>query len=239
MKPALLVFAKGPKPGAVKTRMCPPWTPDQATGFYDALLGDVLEASAAAALRLGLVPYLCVTPPDAEAALAARAPEPFRTVVQRGEGLGARMGNAAADVGALGHAPLLIRGSDSPTLGEGALRAALDSLARADLALAPDQGGGYLLVALRHPVAGLFDHPMSTASVLEDTLARGRTRGLRTGLLAPGFDVDTVADLALLARARAGPEPLPCPRTLAWLDTQRLWPGSDRQAAEAAGRCRK
>jgi rSAM/selenodomain-associated transferase 1 len=221
---ALLVFTKEPRAGLVKTRMCPPWTFDQAGAFHASLLADVLEASARAATRLGLAPYLCVAPPEAVPRVARGAPVPFRTLPQRGRDLAERMAHAAADVHARGHAPLLLRGSDSPTLPESALRSGLDALARgADVALAPDQAGGYVLVALRRPAPGLFDHPMSTSSVLEDTLACARRLGLRSELLEAGFDVDTAADLAHLSEARDADPALPCPRTLAFLDSQKLW----------------
>jgi hypothetical protein len=220
---ALLVFAKEPRPGAVKTRLCPPFTPEQAASLYASLLADVLEASAAAAGRLGLAPILCATPPEACEAMARSAPAAFRTLPQRGPDLAARMAAALEDAAALGHAPLLLRGSDSPLLGEESLAAALGALRRADLVLAPDRDGGYHLVGLRRPAPGLFDHAMSTASVLEDTPASAARLGLRSELLAPGFDVDRAADLALLAEARAAGRAGICPRTLAWLDRHRLW----------------
>jgi rSAM/selenodomain-associated transferase 1 len=220
---ALLVFAKEPRPGAVKTRLCPPFTPEQAASFYACLLADVLEASAAAAAELGLAPILCVTPEEACERVARGAPPAFRTLPQRGEGLGARMERALADAAAGGAAPLLLRGSDSPILGAETLAAALEALGRADLALSPDLDGGYNLVALRHPAPGLFDHPMSTATVLEDTLASARRLGLRAERLAPGFDIDTAADLEHLARARREGRAAGCPRTLAFLDRSGLW----------------
>ena len=58
----LVVFAKAPRPGEVKTRMCPPLTPEQAADFYAAMLDDVLEATAEFAPRLGLAPVLAVHP---------------------------------------------------------------------------------------------------------------------------------------------------------------------------------
>lgn len=215
MSGALLVFAKEPRPGLVKTRLCPPLSPAQAADLYACMLGDVLEVSVASAERLGLAPVLLVTPPEACARLAQAAPS-FRVLAQRGPDLGARMEAAVADAAELGHAPLLLRGSDSPTLGEGLLRAALAALGRAELAVSPDPDGGYNLVAVRRPVPGLFSHPMSTQSVLEDTLARARSLGLRSELLEPSFDVDVAADLAGLARRGAGVSG--CPRTLAWLE---------------------
>jgi rSAM/selenodomain-associated transferase 1 len=220
---ALLVFAKEPRAGDVKTRLCPPFTPEEAASFYESLLDDVLETSAAAAGRLGLAPILCVAPAEARDRVARRAPAAFASLPQRGPDLAARMAAALADAAALGHAPLLLRGSDSPLLGEETFAAALRALEQADLALAPDRDGGYNLVALRRPAPGLFEHAMSTERVLGDTLRQAERLGLRVELLSPGFDIDRAADLALLAAARAAGRAGACPRTLAWLDRHRLW----------------
>jgi uncharacterized protein len=224
LKGALLVFAKEPRPGTVKTRLCPPFTAEQAAAFYACLLDDVLEVSAAAAARLGLAPILYVTPPEACGGLAGRAPAGFRTLPQRGPDLAARMESALAESAAAGCSPLLLRGSDSPLLGEATFAAALEALASADLALCPDLDGGYSLVAVRQPVPGLFTHAMSTRSVLTDTLANARRLGRTASLLEPGFDLDTAADLARLAAARRDGIADGCPRTLAFLDRHRLWP---------------
>jgi len=220
---ALVVFAKAPRPGKVKTRLCPPLRLEQAAELYACMLDDVLAASAAACDELGLAPVLAVDPPEACEALAAGAPAGFRVTAQRGAGLAERMEAAVAEVAAAGHAPVLLRGSDSPSMGTEALREAVEALAETDLVVAPDPDGGYGLVGLLAPVPGLFDHPMSTSSVLEDTLAHARARGLRVRPLAPGFDIDTIADLGRLASARCQNPTLPCPRTLRFLDEHRIW----------------
>jgi rSAM/selenodomain-associated transferase 1 len=221
---ALVVFAREPVPGRVKTRLCPPFAPEQAAAFYACLLDDVLDATARAAPPLGLVPVLAVDPPDACARLALRAPAPFRVVPQHAGDLGARMEAAAADAFARGHAPVLLRGSDSPALGPRRIAAALRALERADLVLLPDRDGGYSLVGLRRPAPGLFAHPMSTPEVLRETLARARDLALESALLETGFDVDTADDLRWLAQARGRDPDLDCPRALAWLDRSALWP---------------
>jgi hypothetical protein len=213
---ALVVFAKWPAPGAVKTRLCPPLTPEQAASCYGAMLDDVLEAMARHAPPLGLELALAAHPPEALAAFAARAPG-WRVFAQQGADLSARMEHAAASELARGGACVLLRGSDSPALGPELLAGALAALARSDLALSPDPDGGYDLVALRRFAPGLFAHPMSTSSVLEDTRAAARALGLTSELLAPGFDVDTAADFARLRAARPRADAL-CPRTYAWLD---------------------
>jgi rSAM/selenodomain-associated transferase 1 len=221
---ALVVFAKQPAPGRVKTRLCPPFTPEQAAGFYAAMLEDVLDATLAASAALGLEAVLAVHPPEAAATLPA--PRGVRREPQQGADLGARMEHAMTRELGAGHRPVLLRGSDSPTLGLATLAAALDALARTDLVICPDADGGYNLIGLSRPAPGLFSHPMSTASVLEDTLSRARSSRLTHTLLPAGFDLDTAADLARLAEARSQGAAGACPRTLAFLDRYALWPPS-------------
>jgi rSAM/selenodomain-associated transferase 1 len=222
---ALVVFAKEPTPGTVKTRLCPPFDPGEAAELYACMLDDVLEHSATLAAQAGLAPFLYVAPPGSVAALAARAPAAFETRPQRGADLGERMDGAVRELGAEGFAPLILRGSDSPALDAPIFSAALAALGEgADVAVSPDPDGGYGLVALRDAHAGLFEHPMSTESVLESTLARAAARSLRCERIRRGFDIDTAEDLVRLRQARAQQAALPCPRTLAFLDERDLWP---------------
>jgi rSAM/selenodomain-associated transferase 1 len=220
----VVVFAKRPEPGAVKTRMCPPLLPEQAAALYAAMLDDVLATTAAAAAEAGAAAWLAVHPPDAVAELAERCPAGFHAIAQRGADLSERMGSALADAAAAGFTRILLRGSDNPSLAGAELVRGLAALAEVDLAVGPDRDGGYGWIALRGAPPGLFDHAMSTASVLSDTLARADALGLRVQTAAPHFDLDTAADLALLASARARGEARDCPRTLALLDERKLWP---------------
>ena len=225
---ALVVFAKEPVPGRVKTRLVPPFSPQQAAEFYAAMLDDVLDSSASLARELGIGAWLAVDPPGALRALARRAPTGFRVVPQRGANLGERMGWAVREAFASGARRVLIRGSDSPAVDGEKIRSALTALSESDLVVSPDLDGGYNLVGLRVPAPGLFDHPMSTRTVLEDTLANARAAGLRCDLQEPAFDIDTAEDLVHLARARRGPNRTEitklCSRTLAYLDERALWP---------------
>jgi hypothetical protein len=224
----LLVFAKEPVAGRVKTRMVPPLSPQQAADLYAELLQDVLTATGRIALELGLIPTLAVHPPDATRVLARSAPPEFRVVPQRGASLGERMTWATREAAAGGADRILLRGSDSPILDRERIAAVLASLDRFDLAVSPDLDGGYNLIGLRRPALGLFDHPMSTRTALEDTLANAAALELRAEVQRSSFDLDTADDLALLAAARAGANgesvAALCPKTLAFLDAERLWP---------------
>lgn len=224
MTGALIVFAKRPEPGRVKTRLCPAFTPAQAAALYRAMLADVLEASAAMAADAGLDAVLAVAPAHACAEQARECPPAFRVVAQRGADLGARMEWAIAEAAAGGASPILLRGSDNPALGVDAVRDACGALGASDLVLVPDLGGGYGLVGLRRPAPGLFSHPMSTSTVLEDTLEGAARQGLQVRLLDACFDIDTVQDLRRLAALRDRPEASRCARSLAYLDAEHLWP---------------
>jgi len=223
---AVVVFARRPAAGRVKTRLSPPLSPAQAAELYRAMLADVLEATAGFAERLRLAPVLAVTPPEACAELARHAPPAYQVVAQRGANLAARMAWAVAEQAAAGRDRILLRGSDSPALDGGALSEALAALDDHDLVLCPDRDGGYNLVGLREPAPGLFEHPMSTGRVLEDTLASARWLALRVHVQQPRFDLDRYQDLRWLAAARADGCELLCPRTLAYLDAHALWPGA-------------
>ena len=197
---ALLVMAKQPAPGRVKTRLCPPLRPGQAAGLYRAMLGDVLEEMSGVGRRR----FLAVHPPGAE--LPGLPTAAFERLDQRGDGLAERMVEAFAAVFEHGCAPVVMRNSDSPGLPAARVEQALDRLADpgVDVVLGPDGGGGYYLVGLNRPQPRLFTEvAMSTGSMLDATLAVADTLGLGVKLLEPALDVDRPEDLAALAEACA------------------------------------
>jgi len=219
----VVVFAREPRPGRVKTRLTPPLRSEEAAALYRCMLDDVLATTAGAGARLGFELWLAVHPPEAAAAMAPLAPPGFRVVGQRGADLAARMHRAAAEASAAGASPILIRGSDSPALPASEIEAAAAALDAHDVVVSPDRDGGYNLVGLHRHVPGLFDHIMSAPTTLAGLEERAAERGLRLGRLAGCFDLDTADDLRLLARVRARGDTLPCDRTLAWLDGSGLW----------------
>lgn len=222
---ALVVFGKEPRPGFVKTRMCPPLEPEQASALYACMLEDVLDESRKACARAGAALYLAVHPPRAVRSMARVVRPPVRTIAQHGPDLASRMHDALAQLAAAGFERLAVRGSDSPALPAARIEEAFEALDDADLSVSRDADGGYALLALREPHRGLFDHPMSTDSVADATVANARRLGWRCHELAPGFDLDTVEDLS---RLRALPRELAaarCPRTVGLLDEQGWWPG--------------
>jgi len=167
---------------------------------------------------------LAVAPASACESMATRCPDGFRVVAQCGEDLGARMERALQQAAEWGARPILLRGSDSPTLDVALVGAALRALRSHDIVVCPDRDGGYSLIGANGAAPGLFAHPMSTDSVLDDTLAGARQRGLRSFVLPPHFDLDRSDDLRWLASARSESTEALCPRTIAYLDREDLWP---------------
>ena len=146
----LAVMAKAPRAGLVKTRLCPPLSPDEAAELARAFLLDAVDqVRSVAAAR----PAMAYAPVDARAFFHALAPD-FALVAQRGDDLGARLSHAFEDLLADGAPGAIVIGSDVPTLPSAVLAAALDRLAGADLVLGPSEDGGYYLIGLREPRAG-------------------------------------------------------------------------------------
>lgn len=197
-KSALVLLAKAPRPGRVKTRLQPPLTAAQAADLYAAFVRDL----AAATRRLGAARYLgCEPTVDAPLFRELAARERFVLFRQEGADLGARMRHGLARTLAAGHACAILIGADLPTLPPAHLRAALRALARADVVLGPSCDGGYYLVGCRGAVPPIFDGlPWGTERVLALTLERLADEKLATALLPFWYDVDRPADLVFLRR---------------------------------------
>lgn len=224
MTGVLIVFAKVPRPGEVKTRMAPHFSLQDAAAFYSCLLDDVLTVSEQACAVLGLDLLLAVAPAAACAELSRRLGtgtrervSHSRVIAQHGRDLSERMQWACAEAGAAGYRRILLRGSDSPLLSEDHLEEVLAALDEAPLAVVPDQGGGYALLGLREPIPGLFDHPMSTPDVLEATRHQAERRGFEMRTCRPTLDLDTPEDLGRLLEGDRAQSGSLCPRTLKFL----------------------
>jgi rSAM/selenodomain-associated transferase 1 len=219
----LVIFAKSPRPGYVKTRMCPPLTPREAADLYAAMLEDVMHESARAAKEIGLEVLVALDPRSDPGEFINRVSRGFAAVPQRGADLGQRMTSAIDEALARGAAKVMLRGSDNPALGVERIAEVEAGLNEYDLVVSPDLDGGYGMIGLRRPAAGLFDHPMSTGSVLRDTLANARSLGLSVRVTEPSFDLDQYRDLVRLRELPEGVASRRCKRTLACCHERDLW----------------
>jgi rSAM/selenodomain-associated transferase 1 len=189
---ALVVIAKAPSPGRSKTRLCPPCTPEEAAALAEAALRDTLATVAATPARRRIVAL------DGEA--DGLLPAGFEVHPQRGDGLGARLGDAL--LAACG--PALVVGMDTPQLSETLLGEAARRLTEpgVDAVLGPALDGGYWTIGLRDPDPAVFSGvPMSRPHTCAAQLRRLESLRLRTAMLPGLRDVDTIHDAAAVAAA--------------------------------------
>jgi len=212
MKRCLVVFAKRPRPGEVKTRLCPPLTLEQAADLAAAFLHDTLLIGEHLA---GWERVLAYAPWGARRVMAALAPG-WRLLVQRGADLGERLEDAVGGLFGRGIDRVLVIGADSPQLPPERLGEAAAALERARVVLGPTEDGGYYLIGLRRWGRGMLAGVRwGTEHALADTLARAERLGLRCELLEPSYDVDEIDDLRRLARDLTALPPTQAPNTRA------------------------
>ena len=206
----IILFAKAPVAGRVKTRLIPALGAEGAAELARRMLVHALHiASAADVGSLELCASPTPTHPDWQ---NIPLPAGCETSDQGDGDLGARMARAAQRGLARSQNVLLI-GADCPALTVQHLRTAAaalhDNEHRHDAVLLPAQDGGYLLLGLKTHAASLFeDMPWSTAQVAELTLARMAALRWRVAVLDTLPDIDRPEDLIHLAAAFRPPHTL-------------------------------
>jgi uncharacterized protein len=208
----LVIMAKAPRPGMVKTRLAPSLTPEAVTAFYCCLLDDTL----ALARSLGDVEVALMCP-ESDVTELAQLANKARVVAQKGEGLAAGLTSVFGHF-AEGHQRRTIAfNSDSPHLPRSVLEDAFETLAAHDVVVGSTHDGGYYLVGAKASHPTLFAHDgMGTSSALDRLLSRARALELSVGYAAPFYDIDVADDLTRLAE-ELRVAPARAPRTAAWL----------------------
>ena len=190
----LLVLAKEPVPGSVKTRLRPPCTPHEAAAIARAALLDTLDT----ALALGL-PTVLVLQGDP----GSWVPPGIEVVPQRGQGLDERLAAAFQDTGA----PAVLIGMDTPQMTPALLSSAVDSLweVGTDSVLGRAEDGGWWCIGLRRADPCVFlGVPMGTSFTGAVQLRRLRALGLRCSELPRLRDVDDFEDAVAVAATVPG-----------------------------------
>ena len=193
-------MAKVPFAGAVKTRLTPPLSPEEAATLSTCFLRD-MTTNVFGLNGNGTKGVVLYTPASAEAFLHDLIPDGFKLVAQRGETLGERLINAATDLLSNGFASVCLINSDSPTLPGEMLKTAASLLAQDGdrVVLGPSEDGGYYLIGVKHPHRELFEGiAWSTKTVLAHTIERAADINLPVELLPTWYDVDDAATLRLL-----------------------------------------
>jgi uncharacterized protein len=217
-RPVVIVMVKAPTPGSVKTRLVPPLTAEEASAAALCFAQDTVVNARRVAADV-LIAYM---PSGGRAVLEPLLPGGLHWAEQRGRDLGERLEAIVGHADAVGFKPLIITGTDSPTLPVSFVETARDALDKgdADVALGPTADGGYYLVGLRAPAPGLFRGvAWSTPLAYRQTADNAARLGLRLLELPQWYDVDEHSDLTRLreemltdeeARARA-------PHTYRWI----------------------
>jgi hypothetical protein len=224
----LVIMAKAPRLGTVKTRLVPSLSPEAVIDFYRCLLGDTL----ALARSLGDVEVAIMCPESDVNELARLAGEhspgkETSVVAQKGEGLAAGLTSVFAHFAQrrqredhqkdVHQRRIIAFNSDSPHLPRSVLEDAFETLATHDVVVGPTHDGGYYLVGAKasHPTLFASDG-MGTSSALERFLSRARALELSVGFAPPFYDIDVADDLTRLAE-ELRLAPARAPRTAAWL----------------------
>jgi rSAM/selenodomain-associated transferase 1 len=191
----LMVVAKSPRPGHVKTRLCPPCRPEEAARLAEAALIDTLRVLAAVPARRHILAL------DGPAGPWLR--REFVVTPQAGHNLAERLANAlTATVG-----PVFLVGMDTPQLDSKLVANALETLSdrETDAVLGPAFDGGWWGIGLRRPDPRVFHGvEMSTDTTYAQQVARLAVLGLRTRELQPLRDVDTFDDAVAVAAVATG-----------------------------------
>jgi rSAM/selenodomain-associated transferase 1 len=228
--PVLVIMAKAPRPGTVKTRLASSLSSESVTAFYRCLLDDTL----ALARSLSGVEVAIMCPDSDVNEMAQLAGNGVSVIAQQGEGLAAGLTSVFAHFTAdrkkdgrdAQRRRVIAFNSDSPHLPCSVLQDAFETLAAHDVVVGPTHDGGYYLVGATASHPTLFANDgMGTSSALERLLARARALELSVGVAQPFYDIDVADDLTRLAEELRS-APARAPRTAAWLEEWKKFCGA-------------
>ena len=209
----LVIMAKAPRPGTVKTRLAQILPVETVTELYRCLLDDTLTL----AHSLTAVDIAIMCPASDVEELTQLANDSVKVVAQKGEGLAAGLTSVFAQFATSSGQRIVAFNSDSPHLSSSVLESAFEALTRHDVVVGPTHDGGYYLVGAKAAHPALFQGDgMGTNSALEALLERARGLRLSVGFTDLFYDIDVKSDLTRLAE-ELSLAPAKAPRTALWL----------------------
>lgn len=210
----LVIMAKAPRSGMVKTRLAQSLSSCAVTTLYCCLLEDTV----ALAKSLSGVTVAVMCPESDTEELASLLDSSIRIVGQKGEGLAGGLTSVFESFTAAGAKQVIAFNSDSPHLAPSVLESAFDSLATHDVVIGPTHDGGYYLVGAKASHPALFaGDGMGTRSALDRLISRTQALKLSTGFTEIFYDIDVAEDLIRLDQ-ELELAPQKAPRTAAWLE---------------------
>ncbi len=196
---ALIIFARYPREGEVKTRLGAEVGMARATEVYKRLAEHAFGVGSEVATA-GIRVWLFYEPSATEGEMKTWVGCPFEYYRQDGSDLGMRMHNAFRRTFEAGALRTIIVGSDIPELHVELVHEAFERLDRDQVVIGPAEDSGYYLLGMNKGVGDCFTGiAWSTPRVLPETLARFRELKLRYSVLRTLADIDTNADLLRFA----------------------------------------
>ena len=214
MKTAIIIMAKVPSAGAVKTRMQPYLSAEQSAELATALLSDA-ERKIIKSHHTSIIAY---SPANQLNHLKTILQHEHLLIDQAGKDLGDRMMNAFRFGFSQGFDAIVMIGTDSPTFPTESIEEAFEQLEKeTDIVLGKSEDGGFYLIGLRTTYSDLFDDvDWELDDTFNRTLKNAEKLGMFEGLVAPWYDVDLPDDLERLKKELAE-NPAPAPNTAEWL----------------------
>lgn len=192
----VIIFAKAPEPGSVKSRLHSMLDPEERARLQAAMILDTLHLSDPLPCRRVLA---CSPGVDHPFFVRCRRERSLDLIRQEGALLGDRMRGAFLWGFAEGYQRVILIGCDAPTLPADLIRQALDHLERAPVVIGPSLDGGYYLIGARPPLVDLFNGiQWGSDRVLSATLQKVNAEKLDCALLPFWYDIDRPADLIFL-----------------------------------------
>jgi len=200
LKAALVLMSRAPVAGETKTRLHTHLTPEESAELHKAFLKDISKKLCRIKKNYSrLELYLSYTPEGSRELFAELIDDDFDYLLQRGSDLGERMFNALNDAHQQTKMPVLVMGSDLPSLPVEIITEALVGLQEKDLVIGPSSDGGYYLIGMQQPHQYLFqNNNWGKSSVLKSTLEAASKGNLNTHFLPEWHDVDTFSELLFL-----------------------------------------
>jgi rSAM/selenodomain-associated transferase 1 len=209
----LVIMAKAPKPGMVKTRLAQSLPLAAVVELYRCLLDDTM----ALARSLDGVQIAIMCPAADLEDLSRALGDSIPIIPQSGDGLAAGLTSVFAHFAAAGHRRIVAFNSDSPHLPASVLNCAFQALSQSDVVIGPTHDGGYYLVGATASHPGLFARDgLGTTNAYETLRGRVQALGLSMSLTYPFYDIDVADDLSRLADELRS-LPARAPRTAQWL----------------------
>lgn len=217
----LVIMAKAPRPGMVKTRLARSLPVSAVPGLYRCLLDDTVTL----AQSLDGVEVAVMCPETDVEDLERTVGNAIPVVPQMGNGLAAALASVFAYFESAGYSRIVAFNSDSPHLPTSLLQAAFELLENCDMVVGPTHDGGFYLVGAKMSHPTLFNtDSMGTKNALEELLTKARGLGLSVRLTDTFYDIDEAADLSRLTE-ELRLTPGKAPKTAKWLSE---WANADR-----------